>query len=144
MSTTTTMEAHHVGVRELDLSACHVNTLSDKINAVPGLRTSTGKFDQFFPFLFFLQHGGCRHPPSISGAACPLRIRMVSPWGSSTGCPSIAADAPPPTTAGTTQCHTEYDMFLIFPSIPSMRHVVEIRNTPWLTCDNSLLQLPAG
>jgi len=41
------MEAHHVGVRELDLSACHVNTLSDKINAVPGLRTSTA----FFTFL---------------------------------------------------------------------------------------------
>ena len=34
---------HHMGVRELDLSACHVNSLSDKINAVPGLRTSTGE-----------------------------------------------------------------------------------------------------
>lgn len=38
---------HHMGVRELDLSACHVNSLSDKINAVPGLRTSTA----FFTFL---------------------------------------------------------------------------------------------
>lgn len=34
---------HHIGVRELDLSACHVNTFADKINhAVPGLKTSTG------------------------------------------------------------------------------------------------------
>lgn len=32
-----------VAIRELDLSACHANTLSDKINAVPGLKTSTGK-----------------------------------------------------------------------------------------------------
>ncbi|KAI6785423.1 uncharacterized protein J7T54_007065 [Emericellopsis cladophorae] len=42
-------DAHnlHVGVRELDLSACHVNTFSDTINAVPGLKTSTA----FFTFL---------------------------------------------------------------------------------------------
>lgn len=34
---------HHIGVRELDLSACHPNTFADKINhAVPGLKTSTG------------------------------------------------------------------------------------------------------
>lgn len=43
------LDSHHhhhtaMGVRELDLSDCHVNSLSDKINAVPGLRTSTGEY----------------------------------------------------------------------------------------------------
>lgn len=32
-----------VGIRELDLTACNPHTLSDKINSVPGLKTSTGK-----------------------------------------------------------------------------------------------------
>ena len=36
-------DPYHMGIRELDLSACHVNSLSDKINAVPGLKTSTGR-----------------------------------------------------------------------------------------------------
>lgn len=63
------MEAHHVGVRELDLSACHVNTLSDKINAVPGLRTSTGKSDQFY-FLSFSALWG------LSSSTIHLRGRL--------------------------------------------------------------------
>lgn len=48
MSTTTTttkMAAaqHMKGVRELDLSACHQHSITDRINAVPGLRTSAGE-----------------------------------------------------------------------------------------------------
>ncbi|KAK3318267.1 acetyltransferase [Apodospora peruviana] len=43
--------SHHmastVTVTELDLSACHPNTIVDRINAVPGLKTSTA----FFTFL---------------------------------------------------------------------------------------------
>jgi len=34
--------SHHMGVRELDLRACHPNSLTERINAVPGLKTSTG------------------------------------------------------------------------------------------------------
>ncbi|KAK4191960.1 hypothetical protein QBC35DRAFT_485196 [Podospora australis] len=37
----------HTGVTELDLSACHPNSIVDRINAMPGLKTSTA----FFTFL---------------------------------------------------------------------------------------------
>lgn len=30
-------------ITELDLSACHPSTIVDRINSVPGLKTSTGK-----------------------------------------------------------------------------------------------------
>ncbi len=44
--------SQHVGaVAELDLSICQPNTLVDRINAVPGLKTSAGKFESFcIPF----------------------------------------------------------------------------------------------
>lgn len=37
----------HTGVTELDLSACHKNSIVDRINSMPGLKTSTA----FFTFL---------------------------------------------------------------------------------------------
>ena len=41
--------SQHVGtVAELDLSICQPNTLVDRINAVPGLKTSAGKLEFFF------------------------------------------------------------------------------------------------
>jgi hypothetical protein len=41
--------SRHVGaITELDLSACHPNTLVGRINAVPGLKTSAGKFFRRF------------------------------------------------------------------------------------------------
>lgn len=45
------MEApHHMAIRELDLSAYHPNPLVDRVNAMPGLKTSAGRHP-FFPFL---------------------------------------------------------------------------------------------
>lgn len=38
--------SQHVGaITELDLSICQQNTLVDRINAVPGLKTSAGEFE---------------------------------------------------------------------------------------------------
>jgi hypothetical protein len=45
--------SHHMSIRELDLSSCHPNTIADKINAVPVLKTSAGK-NLTFSFLFFV------------------------------------------------------------------------------------------
>jgi len=39
----------HMAIKELDLTACHQNTIADRINAVPGLKTSTGKQPRFIP-----------------------------------------------------------------------------------------------
>lgn len=42
-----------VAITELDLSNCRPNSIADRINDVPGLKTSTGEF-LFFFFFFFL------------------------------------------------------------------------------------------
>jgi hypothetical protein len=43
-----------VGITELNLSTCQSNTLVDRINAVPGLKTSAGKIELLL--VFVLQH----------------------------------------------------------------------------------------
>lgn len=45
-------------VTELDLSACQSGGIVDRINAVPGLKTSAGEFFffRFYLFLFFLYY----------------------------------------------------------------------------------------
>jgi hypothetical protein len=53
--------SRHVGaITELNLSTCQSNTLVDRINAVPGLKTSAGKLWCFFLF-FFLPFCTLRH-----------------------------------------------------------------------------------
>lgn len=64
-----------MGVRELDLSDCHVNSLSDKINAVPGLRTSTGEFLIFISNMSTYLVSLLGHPP--------LHVHVESTWTTS-------------------------------------------------------------
>jgi len=47
---------HHMAtstITELDLSTCHPNSLANRINAVPGLKSSTGEFFDYFVFSVF-------------------------------------------------------------------------------------------
>lgn len=65
------LDPRQMGVRELDLSDCHVNSLSDKINAVPGLRTSTGEF-----FIFISNMSTYSSPPWVTTTSRPRRLNM--------------------------------------------------------------------
>jgi hypothetical protein len=62
--------SQHVGaITELDLSICQQNTLVDRINAVPGLKTSAGEFLKFFFLSSFL-----KRPVSVSEIQCLPRL----------------------------------------------------------------------
>lgn len=40
-------------ITELDLSTCHPNSIVNRINAVPGLKSSTGTFNYFLKTFYF-------------------------------------------------------------------------------------------
>jgi hypothetical protein len=68
---------HHVGVRELDLSTCHAASFTDKINAVPGLRTSTGMLA--FRLLLVLSCSPITHKSSAAQSHNICRPRAAYP-----------------------------------------------------------------
>jgi hypothetical protein len=57
-------------ITELDLSACHPSTIVDRINAVPGLKTSTGKLAQ----ILFIS----RTAPLLQVHFSPISCRVVA------------------------------------------------------------------
>jgi hypothetical protein len=80
--------SQHVGaITELDLSACQPATLVSKINAVPGLRTSTGKFilraytiDVGFFAPFSRRLGGCKYRPRAKQRDLDCGLCRDSSW----------------------------------------------------------------
>lgn len=72
------MEApHHMAIRELDLSAYHPNPLVDRVNAMPGLKTSAGRhpfFSLSFCYYCFLLHF-LLHTALCQHGRCPLRAQ---------------------------------------------------------------------
>jgi hypothetical protein len=68
--------SRHLGaITELNLSACQPNTLVDRINAVPGLKTSTGKFPSQPPFV---SNTPLHETPQWWGSILPLHRLSLS------------------------------------------------------------------
>ena len=93
---------HHIGVRELDLSACHVNTFADKINhAVPGLKTSTA----FFTFLranLVLSPSAmssCANTPNLDPITAPSSGIMFNGGGNTAARTGFPPSSPSPLAA---------------------------------------------
>ncbi|KAK3324132.1 acetyltransferase [Cercophora scortea] len=93
--------SHHMAstttVTELDLSACHPNTIADRINAVPGLKTSTA----FFTFL--RANLNLPHSAMSSNVSTPnllphtsQTLPPISPSPLATNTPLTALDDIPP------------------------------------------------
>ncbi|KAJ9148914.1 Acetyltransferase [Pleurostoma richardsiae] len=82
--------SHHMAaIRELDLSACHPNSIADRINAVPGLKTSAA----FFTFL--RANLALPSSPMSSNVSTPLLEPSAAP-----------ATLPPPSPSPLANSHT--------------------------------------
>jgi hypothetical protein len=72
-------------VRELDLSACSPNSLTDRINAVPGLKTSTGTLPLSTVLVPFIHV----HFKLLFAAPVSVRLSACSSSGKDFHCPTL-------------------------------------------------------